>query len=276
MDLLSYWQLLERPFETVWDSRFFFASRAHEEVLHRLRYLAAERSMSVGLITGEIGCGKTLTCAVFREQLDLSQYCVAAFDHVRFTFEDVLLGLLEAIDEPVPPALGRYALWQTVGKALDRLAREGRHCLAIFDEAQDFDVETLRELKTLTNLNGHGIAPLTLIFTGQPELQDLIGAVPSLMQRVGLRFHLRSLTKEESDRYLAHRLRVAGHETGQVFAAAALEYLFEVSQGIPRRLNRLAKLAIEHAWVTGQDRVSRAAIEAIVDDDARHTLLAAV
>lgn len=273
MDLLTYWQLRERPFEAVWDSRFFFPSRAHEEALHRLRYLAAEQTMNIGLLTGEIGCGKTLTCAVFREQLDPARYCVAAFDHVRFDFEDILAGLLAALDEPMPAGAGRFALWQSLGSALERLQESGRHCLVIFDEAQDFDTQTLRELKGLTNLNGRGRAPLTLIFTGQPELQQQLAAVPSLWQRVGLRFHLGPLTSDESEAYLAHRLRVAGHGDGLVFAPDALLFLFGKSRGVPRELNRLAKLAIEHAWVTGQDQVSCDAIDAIFHDEARHCLV---
>jgi type II secretory pathway predicted ATPase ExeA len=275
MDLLTYWQLRERPFETVWDARFFFASRAHDEALHRLQYLASEQTMNVGLLTGEIGCGKTLTCAVFREQLDPMRYCVATFDHVHFEFEDIVTGLLGALDVPVSPGLGRMVLWQTLQFELNRLAQNGRHCIAIFDEAQDFDLDTLRALKALTNLNGQGRAPLTLIFTGQPELQHQIAAVPSLWQRIGLRFHLRALTRPEADAYVAHRLRVAGHETGQLFSEDALQYLFETSRGIPRELNRLAKLSIEHAWVTGHEKVSSDSIEAIVTDDARHCLVTA-
>lgn len=276
MDLLSYWQLRERPFETVWDSRFFFPSRAHDEALQRLRYLAAEQTMNIGLLTGEIGCGKTLTCAVFREQLDAARYCVATFDHVRFHFEDIIMGLLTALDEPIPPGASRFILWQLLGNALDRLEQSGRHCLAIFDEAQDFDTETLRELKALTNLNGRGRAPITLVFTGQPELQQHLATVPSLWQRVGLRFHLRALTREESDAYLIHRMRVAGHDDGHVFSEEALSYFFWKSGGVPRELNRLAKLAIEHAWVSGQGQVAFEAVDAIHTDEAQHCLVTAL
>src|SRR6202000_2869283 len=97
-----------------------FPSRAHDEALHRLQYLASEETMNIGLLTGEIGCGKTLTCAVFRDQLDPARYCVASFDHVRFAFEDIVAGLLSALDEPAPDGVSRFALWQRLGPALDR------------------------------------------------------------------------------------------------------------------------------------------------------------
>lgn len=271
MDLLAYWQLKERPFETVWDARFFFPSRAHDEALHRLRYLGTERTMSVGLLTGEIGCGKTLTCAVFRDQLDPDTYNVATFPNAGFGIDDVLAGLLDGLQVPVPS--GRLAAWRALESALNRSAAAGRHLIVMFDEAQDFEVETLRELKALTNLNGDGRALVTLVFAGQPELQGKIAQVPSLDQRVGLRFHLRALDRDETMAYLEHRLRTAGHATGKVFSETALEYIFRVSRGIPRELNRLAKLAIEHAWVAGAKDVTIAAVDAVVADHARHSLI---
>jgi general secretion pathway protein A len=275
VDLLSYWQLNERPFEAVWDSRFFYPSQSHAEALHRLQYLAAEQTMNVGLLTGEIGCGKTLTCAVFEEQLDPSRYCVARFEHVQFGFDDIVAELLLALGEEDASALGPLARWRLLGASLDRLAQSGRHCLAIFDEAQDFEIETLRQLKALTNLNGRGRSGLTLVFTGQPELQQVIASVPSLWQRVGLRYHLRALSEAESYDYLSHRLRIAGHENGSVFSENALAFLFYKSRGIPRELNRLAKLAIELAWVSEEEVLSVEAIDAMLGDEARHCLISA-
>jgi len=273
MDLLGFWRLRERPFESVWDSRFFFPSRAHEEARHRLSYLVSEQTMNVGLLTGDIGCGKTLTCAVFREQIDPVRYCVAAFNHVQFDFEEIITGLLDALGEEPPAPGNRFTLWQALTAGLDRLARSGRHMVVIFDEAQDFERETLAKLKALTNLNGAGRAPLTVVFAGQPELQQHIAAVPSLAQRIGLLFHLQPFNREETDAYLNHRLRVAGNASGKVFSEAARQRLFEVTRGIPRELNRHAKLAIEYAWVAGSEAVTPDAIDAIVADDARHSLV---
>ena len=70
MDFLEHWQLRERPFEATWDPRFFHASPEHEEALSRLQYLVEETTMNLGLLSGEIGCGKTLTRAVFAARLD--------------------------------------------------------------------------------------------------------------------------------------------------------------------------------------------------------------
>jgi type II secretory pathway predicted ATPase ExeA len=146
--------------------------------------------------------------------------------------------------------------------------------LVIFDEAQDIALETFARLKSLTTFNGGGQSPLTLILAGHPELQLRMAEVPSFGQRIGLLFHLRPLTRPETDSYLDHRLRVAGNPTGQVFSEEARRFLFEISGGIPREINRLAKLAIEHAWVAGHEVVATDAVGAIVQDDHKHSILA--
>src|SRR5437667_231713 len=76
MNFLNYWNLRERPFEATWDTRFYFQSKAHEEALNRLCFLVGEQSMNMGMLTGEIGAGKTLTRAVFAQRLDPEQFYV--------------------------------------------------------------------------------------------------------------------------------------------------------------------------------------------------------
>ncbi len=76
MELLEYWGLRERPFEPTWDTRFFFQDREHDEALSRLTFLVGEQTMLFGMLTGEIGCGKTLTRAVFSERLEERRFVV--------------------------------------------------------------------------------------------------------------------------------------------------------------------------------------------------------
>jgi hypothetical protein len=90
MDLLSYWNLAERPFETTWDVRFFFQSRDHDEALSRLGFLVGEQTMLIGMLTGEIGCGKTLTRAVFTDRLDRQRFRAVIQENSAFSFSDML------------------------------------------------------------------------------------------------------------------------------------------------------------------------------------------
>jgi general secretion pathway protein A len=273
-DLLTHWKLRERPFEATWDTRFFFQSPRHEEALNRLAFLAAERTMNMGMLTGEIGCGKTMTRAVFAKSLPESQFRVVTQENSAFTFRDLLRAVLHALEPGNgPPPTGKAALFRRLETVAGRLSGENRHLVLIFDEAQEMSPSALNELKLLTNLNADGRSCLTLILVGQPELQALVTRLPATNQRISLRFHLGPLGAAEVADYLRHRLRMAGHETGELFSADAVERLFHSSQGIPRQINRLAKLAIEYAWLRGLDRVSPDAVSLIVRDLERQQFL---
>jgi type II secretory pathway predicted ATPase ExeA len=75
---------------------------------------------------------------------------------------------------------------------------------------------------------------------------------------------------EDSRNYLRHRLKVAGHPTGELFEADAIERAYQVTLGVPRELNRMAKLSLEFAWVKEYPLVSLKAVEAVVRDLQRH------
>jgi general secretion pathway protein A len=270
MDLLSYWNLHERPFETTWDTRFFFQSRDHDEALERLTFLVEEQTMLFGMLTGEIGCGKTLTRAVFTERLEARKFRVVTQESSAFRFNDLIGSVLQNIEDNYTPARTKFARYDRLRQAMERIHAENRHLVLIFDEAQEMSCATLNELKLLTNLNGGGKNLVTIILVGQPELRELIVKLPPINQRISLRFHLNPLNLEDAGEYLKHRLKVAGHSTGELFSADAVEFAFQSSQGIPRELNRLAKLALEFAWLQGYADVPLDAVKAIVKDLQRH------
>ena len=161
----------------------------------------------------------------------------------------------------------------------ERLARKvtatGRHLVLLLDEAQDMTPQTIHELRWLTNCNGGGASLLTLVLIGQPELRKMIVSDAAINQRVSLRFHLKPLRATDMENYLRHRLRAAGHATGNLFTPTAAEALFNATHGVPREVNRLAKLALEHAWVGEAAKVDAPAITAVVRDLERHQLLPA-
>jgi general secretion pathway protein A len=271
MDLLSYWKLRERPFETTWDIRFFFQSRDHDEALSRLGFLVGEQTMLMGMLTGEIGCGKTLTRAVFTDRLDPQRFRSVIQENSAFTFTEMLGSILQQLD-PTAGSLGpsKHARWERLTRVVQKLHDEGKHLVLIFDEAQEMSPGTLNELKLISNLNGAGVNYLTIILVGQPELRDMVAKQPAINQRISLRFHLNPLDREETGNYLRHRLRIAGHPSGDAFPPDAVERAHQVSLGIPREINRIAKLALEFAWVKELSQVNLDAVEAVIRDLQRH------
>jgi len=267
MELLEYWGLRERPFEPTWDTRFFFQDPEHDEALSRLTFLVGEQTMLFGMLTGEIGCGKTLTRAVFAERLEQRRFVVVTQENSSFSFTELLGLVLQDLDGD-PPDAGKtkYARYARFKQAVERIALEGRHLVLIFDEAQGMSPTTLNELKQLTNLNGAGRSYLTVILVGQPELRDLVAKLPAINQRISLRFHVNALNLDECAGFFRHRLKVAGHPTGELFRPEAVELAFQSALGVPRELNRIAKLALEFGWVKGYSELTLDAVNAVARD----------
>ena len=77
----------------------------------------------------------------------------------------------------------------------------------------------------------------------------------SLDQRIVVRHHLTGLARDELPRYLEHRLRLAGTELA-LFSAPATEALFQASNGMPRKVNRIAHYALTAAALDNAQQVN--------------------
>ena len=266
-DFLQHWKLDTKPFEATWDTRFYYRSPQHQEALDRLLYLANEKTMNLGMLTGDIGCGKTITRAALAQSLDPCAFVVVSCENSGFSFEDLLHSIIRQLDlegDRMPD--GKYGRCEYLKALCEDIAERGRHVVVLLDEAQDMPEEALRQLGWLTNFNGNGHPLLTLLLIGQPPLRRLINTSQSIQQRIGLRFHLMPLHESDIAGYVAHRLKVAGHVDGDVFDAEALMHLHHFSRGIPREINRTAKLCLEHAWASGQERVSTQILHDVASD----------
>lgn len=277
---LQHFNLQERPFEVVTDPRFYYASREHCEALARLTYLVDQQSMYFGMLTGEIGSGKSLTRKVFSSQINWQRHYVVEFENSGFSFAELMLHLLVKSGQQrrdLDASAGLARLFEYVAILVTELHRvQRRQLVLIFDEAQDLTEENLLHLKRLSNLNGEMDGRITMILIGQPELRDLVAGLPPLDQRISLRFHLPNLAHDEVDSYLRHRLRVAGHATSDIFTGDAAALLYQASRGVPREINRMAKLSLEAAAAAGLPAVDYAQVHSVVEDLRRHQSLPAV
>jgi general secretion pathway protein A len=259
---LSHWGLERSPFETTLDPAFFFASEDHSEALARLEFLARHEGSQLGLLTGEIGCGKSLTRAVFAQR-SVERRLVAQISSSHYDFPSLMRAVLIqlGVHDPGPEA-GEFDLMERLKEVV--LSRR-RPAVILFDEAQELDRTGLVGVRALNNL-ADGALDITVILVGQPELRARVRSLPQLDQRAGLRYHLRPLEADEVRRYLRWRLETAGHHDGDLFTNEAVRLITIASEGIPRQINRIARLSMAVAarrrwiWVEAGD------IRAVVDD----------
>jgi|JI10StandDraft_1071094.scaffolds.fasta_scaffold124556_2 type II secretory pathway predicted ATPase ExeA len=259
---LTTWGLSRAPFEGTADPEFYFPSEGHAEALARLEYLARDPGTQLGLLTGELGCGKSLVRALFAARSAPSRL-VGQLTSSHYPWTDLLrdlLGQLGAAD------FSASAGERELVARLQRVAEARRvPVVLLFDEAQELSREALVGVRALTNL-ADGRIDLKLVLVGQPELRRRVLELPQLDQRAGLRYHLLPLDTVQIASYLEFRLRAAGHPDGALFAPAAAAALAAGTRGVPREINRVARLALAVAASQGASRVDEAAVRAVLVD----------
>jgi general secretion pathway protein A len=234
----SFFGLLEKPFAITPDPRYLYLSERHAEALAHLLYGINESGGFIQL-TGEVGTGKTTVVRTLLSRVP-QHADVAVILNPRLTPVEFLLTVCEELGLPIEEA-ERHSVKQLVDALNRRLLTahaEGRRSIVVVDEAQNLSAETLEQVRLLTNLETPTQKLLQIILIGQPELRDLLDRndLRQLAQRITGRYHLKPLSREETQAYVRHRLRVAG-ATGEIFTPAALREVHRLSGGIPRVIN---------------------------------------
>ena len=262
------------PFDSTRDTRYFFPSAGHAEALSRLLFLAEDRNMGMGLLTGEIGSGKTLLRTVLHSRLSPDSHVRVSIENGLLAFDDLLLEILSQVQSQrlrasdYPDRYSRLAAFKRL--LTEQIASHNRHLVIMLDEAQQLDPRCLDAIKGLTNISSERQNYLTVILIGQPELRAHLRQIPQVDQRVSLRFHLTALSADETREYVRHRLAVAGYRGAFPFDDDAFDILFRASHGIPREVNRICKVALEYVLTKDLGRFTGSAIATVVDDLRRH------
>jgi general secretion pathway protein A len=253
----SFFGLSEKPFAITPDPRYLYLSERHAEALAHLLYGINESGGFIQL-TGEVGTGKTTVVRTLLSRVP-HHADVAVILNPRVTPVEFLLTICEELGLPVEDA-DRDSVKQMVDALNRRLLSahaEGRRIIVIVDEAQNLSAETLEQVRLLTNLETPTQKLLQIILIGQPELRELLDRndLRQLAQRITGRYHLKPLSREETEGYVRHRLRVAG-AVGEIFTSGALREVYRLAAGIPRVVNVTCDRALLGAYTLEQRRVT--------------------
>jgi type II secretory pathway predicted ATPase ExeA len=164
----------------------------------------------------------------------------------------------------------RAAAFRSIRLEITRLTLEAKQRpVLIVDEAHHLRNEVLEDLRLLTNYQMDSENRLCLLLVGLTELRRRLSMAvhESLAQRIVVRHHLTGLSREEVPESLSHRLRLAGCEL-PLFEPAAVEALFQATQGMPRKVNRLAHYALTSAALAQARQVSAEHVQAAREEVA--------
>lgn len=256
----------ERPFTLSPDPDFLFWSKSHLRAFSVLEYGLMTRA-PLTVVTGEVGIGKTTLVQALLRRID-EEMTAGLLSNVQGDRGALLRWVLNALDvHDAGPGADYVALFQRLQDfVLDEYAA-GRRVVLIIDEAQNLGLDTLEELRMLTNINSGKDELLQMILVGQPELRDMITRpeLRQFAQRVSASYHLEAMDLPTTRAYVRHRLDHAGG-TGEEIAPRAVQMIFEESGGVPRIVNKLCDLSLVYAASAGQDRVGIGTVRELVGD----------
>ncbi|HEV2731506.1 MAG TPA: AAA family ATPase [Terriglobales bacterium] len=263
----NFFGFKKTPFNDNPDGKQLFASQAWNQVNARLQFLVDHHA--AGLLTGEVGAGKTTAARSFTATLNPSLYKILYLHWSSGSGSDLLRQLARELD--IEPAYRRGDLVRQISEAIVRLNQNKKqHPLLICDEAHLLSHATLEQFPLLLNFDMDSSHYLTLLLVGQPLLRRTLSLQlhEALRQRMAVHYHLEGLTREEFDAYVAHQLKAAG-VSQPLFDDTATQALYQASKGILRKVNKLAVTALRLA----ASRKTSLVNEAILLDATTEALL---
>jgi len=260
--LLDYYGLAEQPFSETPDRRYFYLSSTHREALTSL-YYGIEISRRLLALVAEPGMGKTsllfrllerfhgsaLTAFVFQTLGDSRQLFRSLAGELGFETSAQDLGIIR----------------QQLNEFLLRQARADTRLVIVIDEAHHLDIEALKSVLLLSDSQSDSPGAVHIILAGQPRLAETLESpsLARLWEHLVTPSRLNALTPSEVERYIDHRLRIAGLDRGSLFTSEACATIAARSDGIPRKVNNLCFNALSRGYALAKKTIDASIIQQI-------------
>lgn len=262
---LEFFGFAERPFTLVPDPEVLYWSKQHKRAYSVLEF-GLLSSAPVTLVTGEVGAGKTTLLQALLRTID-DQVTVGLVSNAQGDRGELLQWVLHALGLRFDAQTSYVQLFQQLQQFMLEEYAAGRRVMLVFDEAQNLSMESLEELRMLTNINANKDVLVQLILVGQPELREMIQqpSMLQLAQRIAASFHLPAMDAETVAAYVTHRLKAVGG-TGEEFSPDVLPVIHQTTGGVPRLVNQLCEFALLYAWSADQKLIDLQVIKDVITD----------
>ncbi|MCX7173923.1 MAG: AAA family ATPase [Proteobacteria bacterium] len=262
---LEHYGLSEAPFRITPNTDFFFAGANRGATLDALIY-AITHDEGIVKISGEVGSGKTMLCRVLMERLPPDVVTVY-LANPSLSREDILFALADELG--VETGKGRAtAVLRRLQEHLIGLHGNGQQVVILIDEAHAMPIETLEEIRLLSNLETNHHMLLQLVLFGQPELNEILSRpnMRQLKERITHNFALEPMVRNDIDGYIDFRMRAAGYHGPKIFSDSSVKLITGASLGLTRRINIIADKSLLAAFAENTHQISPRHIHAAIRD----------
>ena len=127
-----------------------------------------------------------------------------------------------------------------------------KRVVCILDEAHLLDKEMLEEFRFMLNYKFDSESPMALVLAGQTELWDRklkLQRYAAIRQRIDIYCTVPPLDRAECEDYINAHMQYAGC-TQKIFTDSAIDRIYQISNGVPRMVNRVCEKSLMYASQT--------------------------
>jgi type II secretory pathway predicted ATPase ExeA len=237
---------------------------AHGEATARITWCVNDKAL--GVLTGEVGAGKTVAARTALASVDQTRHTVIYLPDPTVGVRGIHHAIVTALGGK--PAHGTAALTaQAAGMLATEQAERGRTPVLVIDEAHLLQADQLESVRMLTNHAMDSTAIFAALLIGQPTLRRRLklGQLAALDQRIAVRYHMAGMTSEETTSYLKHHLALGGR-SDTLFSDDAATLIHQASRGYPRAVNNIAIASLLAAFTAGKAIVDESSARAAVTE----------
>jgi type II secretory pathway predicted ATPase ExeA len=264
--LQAHWGFTKMPFGRDLAHSMLHRHRCHDEAVARITWCVAQHH--IGVITGEVGAGKTVAIRAATAALDASRHAPIYIPNPAIGVRGLLHHIVTALG--AVPGFYTATLAAQAGDALAaEHAERGRTPILIIDEAHLLEHPQMEAIRMLTNHDMDSGSPFATLLVGQPTLRQRmrLGVLAALDQRIGMRYALPPMSDEETRDYIHHHIKLAGR-ADTLFTTDAITIIHTASRGYPRAINNIAVHALTAAYAQNNPVVDEKSARAALTETA--------
>lgn len=262
----QFFGLNRPPFKITPDTSLFYDGGRRGDVLGALVY-AVQRGEGIVKVVGEVGSGKTMLCRMLQQELPESVEIVY-IANPSVSPDDILFVIAHELKLNVEKDASKHEVMHLLQSHLLSRFTGNRQVVLFVEEAQGMPLETLEEIRLLSNLETDQDKLLQIILFGQPELDEnlKISSIRQLKERVTHEFNLTPLTEKEIHQYLNFRMREVGYTGPELIGIKVAKIVAKYSGGLLRRINIIADKVLLSAFAENTHNISVKHVNAAVQD----------
>jgi len=263
---LEHFGLDRPPFKITPDTSMFYEGSKRGAALDALIY-AIKSGEGIIKVVGEVGSGKTMLCRML--ELKLSDVVdIVYIAHPSLSPDNILHVIAHELHLDVRNDDSKLDVMQKLQDYLLKKHASNRQVVVFVEEAQSMPVETLEEIRFLSNLETDQHKLLQMVLFGQPELDEKLAQpqIRQLKERITHGFYLDPFPPEDTLDYLNFRLRSVGYRGPSIFNQRTANAVEKYSGGLSRRINIIADKALMASFSEGTHEVSASHVATAAKD----------